>query len=79
MRLNLRRDTGVSMDTRARALAPGGNSTAIGASANSAVLGIVAGNGLSVSCLEFLTVRTFVLFVTVAIGTAFLRLNFAVP
>nr|WP_284738361.1 ArsB/NhaD family transporter [Methanoculleus sp. CWC-02] len=56
----------------------GGNGTVIGASANVVVLGIAARNGFSISFVEFLKVGMLVLFVTVAIGTAFLWLNFVV-
>ena len=56
----------------------GGNGTAIGASANVVVLGIAARNNLTITFVEFLKVGMLVLFVTVAIGTAILYLNFAV-
>ena len=54
----------------------GGNGTVIGASANVVVLGIAARNGFAVTFVEFLKVGMLVLFVTVAIGTAFLWVNF---
>jgi len=56
----------------------GGNGTVIGASANVVVLGIAARNGFTISFVEFLKVGMLVLFVTVAIGTAFLWLSFVV-
>ncbi|WP_292386340.1 ArsB/NhaD family transporter [Methanoculleus sp. UBA430] len=56
----------------------GGNGTVIGASANVVVLGIAARNGFTISFVEFLKVGMLVLFVTVAIGTAFLWFNFVV-
>ncbi len=56
----------------------GGNGTVIGASANVVVLGIAARNGFSISFVEFLKIGMLVLFVTVAIGTAFLWLSFVV-
>ncbi|MDV2480693.1 ArsB/NhaD family transporter [Methanoculleus sp. Wushi-C6] len=77
-------DMGVSMDTYplwwALSLGAclGGNGTAIGASANVVVLGIAARNEISISFVEFLKVGMLVLFVTVAIGTAILWLNFVV-
>jgi len=56
----------------------GGNGTVIGASANVVVLGIAARNGHTISFVEFLKVGMLVLFVTVAIGSAFLWLNFVI-
>jgi len=56
----------------------GGNGTVIGASANVVVLGIAARNGYTISFVEFLKVGMLVLFVTVAIGTAFLWFNFVI-
>ncbi len=56
----------------------GGNGTVIGASANVVVLGIAARNGFTISFVEFLKVGMLVLLVTVAIGSAFLWLNFVV-
>ncbi|MDD3858174.1 MAG: ArsB/NhaD family transporter [Methanoculleus sp.] len=56
----------------------GGNGTVIGASANVVVLGIAARNGFTISFVEFLKIGMLVLLVTVAIGTAFLWLNFVV-
>ncbi len=56
----------------------GGNGTVIGASANVVVLGIAARNGYTISFVEFLKVGMLVLFVTVAIGSAFLWLNFVI-
>jgi len=56
----------------------GGNGTVIGASANVVVLGIAARNGHTISFVEFLKVGMLVLFVTVAIGTAFLWFNFVI-
>ena len=56
----------------------GGNGTVIGASANVVVLGIAARNGYSISFMEFLKIGMLVLFITVAIGTAFLWFNYVV-
>ena len=56
----------------------GGNGTIIGASANVVVLGIAARNGYSISFMEFLKIGMLVLFITVAIGTAFLWFNYVV-
>ncbi|MDK2915996.1 MAG: hypothetical protein PWR25_553 [Euryarchaeota archaeon] len=56
----------------------GGNGTIIGASANVVVLGIAARNGLTISFVEFLKIGMLVLFVTVAIGTGFLWLNYVI-
>ncbi|MDD2788263.1 SLC13 family permease, partial [Methanoculleus sp.] len=56
----------------------GGNGTVIGASANVVVLGIAARNEITISFVEFLKIGMLVLLVTVAIGSAFLWLNFVV-